>query len=210
MTPRAPALPPDDRRAALIAATIPLLREHGRAVTTRQIAQAAEVAEGTIFRVFETKDALVDAALVEAMDPGDFHDELRALGSSTRLRDNVIAIVAAMQERLRSIFALMDAVGIIGPPPAHEDEADRHAEFFAVVADLLAPHRAELRLDPLVVAHLLRLQTFTACHPAVADDLHLGPEEIADLVLYGVAADTPALAAPTLARATTRRPRKAC
>ena len=57
--PRAPRLCVEDRRRELAQATLPLVIEHGRAVTTRQIAQAAGVAEGTIFRVFDTKDDLV-------------------------------------------------------------------------------------------------------------------------------------------------------
>ena len=48
---RVPALAPEERRAALIAATIPLLHEHGLEVSTKQIAHAAGVAEGTIFGV---------------------------------------------------------------------------------------------------------------------------------------------------------------
>jgi AcrR family transcriptional regulator len=43
---------PDDRRRAIVAAVVPLLLEHGDDVSTRQIADAAGIAEGTIFRVF--------------------------------------------------------------------------------------------------------------------------------------------------------------
>ena len=60
---------PDERRAALIAATIPLLHEHGLDVSTRQIAHAAGVAEGTIFGVFESKSQLVICSVVKALDP---------------------------------------------------------------------------------------------------------------------------------------------
>ena len=42
----------------IVAATLPLLLEHGELVTTRQIAEAAGIAEGTIFRVFADKDEL--------------------------------------------------------------------------------------------------------------------------------------------------------
>nr|WP_284286883.1 helix-turn-helix domain-containing protein [Angustibacter aerolatus] len=54
--PRATPLSPDERRRHLVDATLPLLVQHGRAVSTRQIARAAGVAEGTIFRVFDSKD----------------------------------------------------------------------------------------------------------------------------------------------------------
>ena len=38
---RARRLAPEDRRRALVDATLPLVREHGLAVSTRQIAEAA-------------------------------------------------------------------------------------------------------------------------------------------------------------------------
>src|SRR5690606_7898091 len=58
---RATPLPPEDRRQAIIEAVVPLLIEHGPTATTRQIAEAAGVAEGTLFRVFPDKRALLFA-----------------------------------------------------------------------------------------------------------------------------------------------------
>src|SRR5687768_2663903 len=77
--PRASALPADERRAAIVAATLPLLVEHGAAVTTRQIAEAAGIAEGTIFRVFPHKDELIDAALETAFDHAPLEAALQAI-----------------------------------------------------------------------------------------------------------------------------------
>src|SRR5258708_33992603 len=68
-TKRATALPPDERRSMIVAATLPLLIEHGDRVTTKQIAGAAGIAEGTIFRAFGDKDAVSGAALESALDP---------------------------------------------------------------------------------------------------------------------------------------------
>ena len=76
---RVPALSPDERRATIIAATIPLLRTHGAAVTTKQIAEAAGVAEGTIFGVFPDKASLILAALGTAFDQETVLRQLSAI-----------------------------------------------------------------------------------------------------------------------------------
>ncbi|MBN9326134.1 MAG: TetR family transcriptional regulator, partial [Cellulomonas sp.] len=45
-------MPPDERRRAILRAVLPVVRERGADVTTRELAEAAGVAEGTLFRVF--------------------------------------------------------------------------------------------------------------------------------------------------------------
>ena len=62
---RARPLPPDERRRAIVAATRPLLIEHGAGFTTAQVARAASIAEGTIFRVFASKQELLDAVIAD-------------------------------------------------------------------------------------------------------------------------------------------------
>src|SRR5256714_5149792 len=68
-TVRAAALPPEERRSMIVAATLPLLLEHGERVTSRQIAEAAGIAEGTIFRAFADKDEVIGAVIDAALDP---------------------------------------------------------------------------------------------------------------------------------------------
>ena len=88
---RVPALSPEERRAALIAATIPLLREHGASVSTRQIADAAGVAEGTIFGVFKDKASLLKAAVASALDPAPLLRGLKAVDPVLPLRRRLVA-----------------------------------------------------------------------------------------------------------------------
>ena len=66
---RARPLSPEDRRAAILDAVIPLLIDHGAAVTTAEMAEAAGIAEGTIFRVFPDKASLLHAAIERSLDP---------------------------------------------------------------------------------------------------------------------------------------------
>ena len=87
---RAAALPPDERRAAIVAATLPLLLAHGARVTTRQIAEAAGIAEGTIFRVFPDKESLIEAAIETAFDPAPIEAALRAIDPSLPLEARLV------------------------------------------------------------------------------------------------------------------------
>src|SRR5205823_5959668 len=57
-----------ERRAAIVTAAMPLFLAEGVDVSTREIADAIGIAEGTMFRVFSDKKSLIDAVLEAAMD----------------------------------------------------------------------------------------------------------------------------------------------
>ena len=90
-TKRASALPPDERRSMIVAATLPLLLEHGEMVTTRQIAEAAGIAEGTIFRVFADKDELIAAVIEAALDPEPLEAGARRASTRTSPLEDALA-----------------------------------------------------------------------------------------------------------------------
>ena len=75
-------MPRLERRQALIEATIPLLSTHGAAVSTRQVAEAAGVAEGTIFRAFSSLEDLIRAATLAAIQRDHIAQQLDAIGAS--------------------------------------------------------------------------------------------------------------------------------
>src|SRR3982751_4851946 len=106
---RAAALPPEERREALIAATLPLVLEHGTEVSTRLIAEAAGVAEGTIFRVFPRQDDLIGAVVASAFDPSSLVEAIGRIDRSLPLADRLVAAVGLMQERGRRIAGLVHA-----------------------------------------------------------------------------------------------------
>ena len=186
MPPRAKPLSPDDRRAALVDATVPLLLEHGRAVTTRQIADAAGIAEGTIFRVFESKDDLVTAALEHALDLDPFIAQLQQVDPDQDLGAMLLEVVELFQRRFARVFQLMTRMGMVGPPKAHRHMESEREQVAVILQALAEPHRDALRVPPGQLMHMVRLLTFSGTHPHISDGNPLSAEEIVDTVLHGV------------------------
>ncbi|MCW2753021.1 MAG: TetR/AcrR family transcriptional regulator [Marmoricola sp.] len=177
----------------MIEAALPLLHQHGRAVTTRQIAEAAGVAEGTIFRVFNSKDELVDEAVIHAFRSATFVQQLDGVDVGLPLRDRLIAITELLQQRYISTFGLIRALGTMGPPAAVKADHDRHRDWrkhvdLAMVA-LVEPDADLIRIAPAKLVNTLRLLTLGGSNTQMSDGDLMSPEEIVDTVLYGLLVD---------------------
>ncbi|MFF2052445.1 TetR/AcrR family transcriptional regulator [Leifsonia sp. NPDC058194] len=179
---RAQPLSPDDRKAMIIDAVIPLLVEYGRGVTTRQIADAAGIAEGTVFRAFGDKETLVTAAIEKYLDPEPLRESLRAIDPALPLEHKVRAVIYLMRERFQSVMRIM---AVIGPERPHIPQ-ERH-EFARIIARIIEPEAAALNLPPERVAYVLRLLSFSSAFPTLNEGVEFSVDELARIALLGVA-----------------------
>jgi AcrR family transcriptional regulator len=203
---RATALAPDDRRAMLVATTLELVMERGADVSTRQIAEAAGIAEGTIFRVFDTKEELLRAAWASVFDPSALVAELEKVDRAADLEERLGLAVEALQAHVRRVIRVLYALRSarepgMAPkpgPPSHRHPDDAEA-ILAALVDLIEPDAGQLRFEPKEAARRLHLLTFAGSHPMITHGQPLTAREIVSLLLDGLRApagsDVPAVAA---------------
>ncbi|MFI5957702.1 TetR/AcrR family transcriptional regulator [Cryptosporangium sp. NPDC051539] len=120
---RASALSPDDRREMIVKAALPLVSERGAAVTTAQVARAAGIAEGTIFRVFPDKTALLDACVVEALRPDHVLAELGSIELDQPLEARLVEAADALSAHLGRMGAVIGALHATGRAPQRRGPA---------------------------------------------------------------------------------------
>ncbi len=173
----------------------------GLAATTKEIATEAGVAEGTIFRVFDSKDELVHAALCRACDPEPLYARLDAVDMGRPLRERLIDAVSAIQQRRSAVFDLLAAVGMLQPPgdrQAGHDQAHgcRHGDHGGVrrswqgcvqdrLVAIIQPDADDLRVPVHELARLVRLLTFSGSHRHITGGYLVEPETMVDALLDG-------------------------
>lgn len=171
-----------------MAATEQLIVAQGGSVSTRAIAEAAGIAEGTIFRVFATKEAIFDAIFADAFDRTAFVGELGELDRDNPLEVRMAQVVAMLQRRSRRIMALFGALGFRRPPGMDEPKPKARTDpSLAAIAALLEPNRGRLRVAPLEAARLMQSLGIALSMPMLTEQPDYSAETVVDLILNGVA-----------------------
>ncbi|MFI5607612.1 TetR/AcrR family transcriptional regulator [Amycolatopsis sp. NPDC051903] len=182
---------PDDRRRMIVRAVLPLVVEHGRGVTTAQIARAAGIGEGTIFRVFQDKDELFDACVEAALDPGEALEMIGEIPAELPLERRLLEAVEALTAHLQRMGAVMAATlkGRLRAEEARSRKSvsgdSRRESFDAMqraIRELFVPDADRLRLPVDKAASLFLTMLFAQSRPVPGSP---EPAEMIDVFLHG-------------------------
>lgn len=195
-TGRAEPLAPEERRRAIVQAVIPLLVEHGASVTTRQIAEAAGIAEGTIFRVFADKHALIHEAVKYSMDPEPIEQGLALIYPAAPIEVQLAEAARILLDRIEESIALLSVVRTMhsfgnrgsGPPPF---VAAANAAITKSLTGLFERHRERLRIEPARAASAFWGLIFASGHPIVSRADKLTVDELVGVLLSGIVEPQP-------------------
>jgi len=180
----------EDRREALVKVTIPLLLVHGANVTTNQIAKAADVAEGTVFRAFKDKQELLACALRSAMAPDTEIELIDRIPATDPIERRLTGAVEAVTGYLDRMWSLMSALQDTGFDPHEGGERKGPPEemqrVMRRIAELFEPDADRLLIEPQLAARLLMGFVFTnrMQHKGFGDGA-AESEQLVQLFLHG-------------------------
>jgi AcrR family transcriptional regulator len=138
----------ETRRRILSAAGSLFGRTGWRAVTTRDIADRAGIAAGTLFNYFPTKESLAVALVAEATERGGA-EFVRRRRSDARLDEDLFAFIWAGLRLLRPVRGAAEGfAGALGFSEAAAPLRDTHLE---TVCGLLRAHGADPDAEPMML-----------------------------------------------------------
>ena len=193
---RAEPLPADERRRAIVEAVIPLLLEKGPAVTTREMADAANIAEGTIFRVFPDKTSVIHDAVKASVDPDQIQQAIAAILPTAPLADQLEAAARILVERSERVAALIGVLRASGshaggpPSGARQYVMDANTAILSALTRLFERNRDEIRVSPHQAAIAFRGFVFATAHPLVSSDEKPSFLESVEVLMNGIASPT--------------------
>jgi AcrR family transcriptional regulator len=190
---------PEQRRAMIVAAALPLVAEYGAKVTTSQVARVAGIGEATIFRVFKDKDELLDAVMAETLRHEHVVREISSIPLDQPLAGRLTDATEALNAhfaRLGAIFGALHASGgqhmrQVADQPRPDRRAQhlsgaREASMRAIstaIAELFEPEEDALRLPVEQAARLFLGLAFSRSRPG--SPAELSTDVLVDTFLYG-------------------------
>lgn len=181
----------DERRASIVEATGPLLELYGQQLTTKQIAEAAGVAEGTIFRAFDSLQEVIEATVTASLSP----ERLDAIVADTTFPGTLAGDVEGAFEAASRYFDVVRSAFLIGHnSPSHDANArcardllqERDAQLAALLTERLATHADELTVAPSECAQLVLALAVGERRRHAAGPDPLSREVLVGTIVHGV------------------------
>ncbi|NYH79233.1 AcrR family transcriptional regulator [Actinopolyspora biskrensis] len=196
---RAPAMSSEQRRDEIVRATLPLLVEQGPNITTRSIAQAAGVAEGTIFRVFADKNELLQACVSEAFRTDEACGRIRGIPPEQDLADRLSRASSIVLDYFHRLGGLVHNLSDSEYDVHRHRKAEQHhseggpqfvRDLIDACAELVARDEHRFRMPPGDVARmLLGLLMSTRFETTTPEGEQSAIESRIDVLLNGVLAE---------------------
>ncbi|MDN5755991.1 MAG: TetR/AcrR family transcriptional regulator [Micrococcaceae bacterium] len=174
----------EERRTMIATSAIPLYLEQGASVTSRQLADHLGIAEGTIFRVFGDK-----AALVRSVVDAFFDQTHQGLGPELEdpdldVEQKLRVLIRNARARARGVFTM---ISLLEPGEAHEYmKHRREGHFEQTAAAAFAADAAQLNIPPQKLGALIRLLVIAASAPRMGGGDPLSDDELVDFALHGI------------------------
>jgi len=158
---RAPRADAVRNRKKILAAAREQIAVHGPEIGMDEIATAAGVAVGTLYRHFPTKTDLVGAVVTEyiARLADDAESACERVASGSRALDEITAFLGRVVEALATDHAVKAAAHALGADAGEKAEEDRAS---AALATLIQAGQADGDLHPDVTVHDIYLLFSTA------------------------------------------------
>lgn len=194
---------PDERRQAIIAATRPLLVARGGQFTIKEVAEAAGIAEGTIFRVFASKQDLMHAVVADILDTASLCRRIEALPDVPDFTAHLTALITLLTADADATHAAIAALRLasceirqLGAgarwasprredqfPQAHHSGARCHHRVHHAVGG------AATAFSPEQAAFLIQSTAFSALHFVLEDHPLSDPALLASTLTHGIYKD---------------------
>jgi AcrR family transcriptional regulator len=184
----------EDRRNAIVRSVLPLLAEHGATITTRQIAHAAGIAEGTVFRVFTDKDELLRTCVEEAFRTDDVCTQVREVSPDDDIAIRLTQAGELFEDHFARFTELMRTLATTGyefrkPHGGTGKPTDRPRfmeDLANAIADILLPDQQRLRIPVHDLARrYLGLLVSLRFTPDDQQDRKADLAQCTDLLLHG-------------------------
>lgn len=177
----------EDRRDSILDAVVPLLLSRGADITTKDIADAAGIAEGTIFRAFADKDELMGKAVARFMDPEPTFVALAQIDPTLDLETKVRAVVEIFRERFVGVVGVVSALGHQRGPHEHRRDPRIDERARGIFTTLFASDADRFRIDPDLAMFFIRLLSFGSAMPMFTADREVDTDQLVDFIMQGIA-----------------------